>query len=225
MAKPEISLKRMAISKSNAQTVTATAVSAFIVVFCLVASNNLLGLRSYRAKIINADNKADYQLKADVSAENNLINSYKRFVNQNPTIIGTNVSTNNGVDYNNATVILDALPSQYDFPALTTTIQKMLQINNFSVNSIGGTDESATMSNTPSANPQPVEIPFTFSINNAAYGSIQQLFNTMESSIRPMQIDSMSLTGTDTSMSISVNAHTYYQPGKSFKIGTETIQK
>ena len=183
MAKAELSLKRIAISKNNAQMVTATAIAAFITVFCLVAMNNLLSIRSYQAKIIAADNTADLKLKADVAAENNLVSSYKKFVSSNPTITGVQTSTN-GYVYNNATIILDALPSQYDFPALTTSIQKLLQSGGYNISSIGGTDNSATVSSAPEANPQPVSIPFSFTINNATYSSIQQLFTAMQNSIR-----------------------------------------
>lgn len=223
MIRPELSLKRVALSKSNTQVVAVTAVAAFITVFCLVTANYLLGIRSYQAKILNADNVADSQLKRDVIAKNDLVSSYHAFVQKNPTLLGSNISTTNNLDYNNATIILDALPSQYDFPALTTSIQKMLQNGGFTVSSIGGTDESATISNTPSGNPSPVSIPFTFTINNASYSSVQQLFKTMQQSIRPMQIDTINLSGSDSSMQVSVTAHTYFQPGKKFKIGTETI--
>lgn len=222
MAKNELSLKRIAVSKANAQMVIVAAIGAFITVFCLVASNYLLGIQSYQSKIIVADIAADNKLKSDVSAKNKLVQSYENFIQQNPTIIGAKTTTN-PYKYNNATVILDALPSQYDFPALTTSVYKLLQSNNLSITSIGGTDQSATISNSPSSNPQPVSIPFSFSIDNASYQSVQALFVKMQESIRPLQIDNISLTGTDSNMTLSVNAHTYFQPKKVFKIGTETI--
>ncbi len=225
MKKSDISLKRVAISKSNARAVIVSAIAAFITVFCLVAADNLLGVRSYQSKILSADQAADNRLKLDVVAENDIVNSYKQFVQQNPTILGSSISNNNNVDYNNATIILDALPSQYDFPALTTTIQNLLQKGGFNISSIGGTDQSSTVSSKPTSNPQPVSIPFSFSITNASYSSVQQLFSTMQESIRPMQIDNITMSGSDSNMSITVSAHTYFQPGKKFTIGTETITK
>jgi len=222
MAKNEISLKRIAVSKANKQMVIIAAVGAFITVFCLVASNYLLGIQSYQAKIIAADISADNKLKSDVSAKNQLVQSYEKFIQKNPTITGAK-TTNSPYKYNNATVILDALPSQYDFPALTTSIDKLLQSNNLSITSIGGTDQSATISNSPSSNPQPVAMPFSFAIDNANYQSVQTLFVKMQESIRPLQINNINLTGTDSNMTLTVNAHTYFQPKKVFKIGTETI--
>ena len=225
MAKTAVSLKRIAVSKANTQIVTVAAIAAFTTVFCLVASNYLLGLRGYQSKILSADQHADLQLRKDVAFKRQLVSSYSSFVNQNPTILGVNNSTN-PYQYNNSTIILDALPSQYDFPALTSTIAKILQSNNFHISAIGGTDESATMAgNTALSVPKPVPIPFTFSVSNASYQSIQVLFTQLQRSIRPIQIDNLNLTGTDTSMSLTISAHTFYQPGKVFKIGTETIAR
>jgi len=225
MAEKEIFTKRVALSKANAQTVTIAAVGAFITVFCLVASNYLLGIRSFQSKIMAADNKANSQLTIDVNNEKQLVNSYKSFVSQNPTIIGVPTS-NKPYLYNNATVILDALPSQYDFPALVSSIAKILQKDNFNIQSIGGTDESATITgNQPSDNPQPIAIPFSFSIQGANYTSIQLLFKQMEESIRPLQVETISLSGTDSSMNLSVQAQTYFQPKKLFNIGTEFIKE
>jgi len=223
MAQKEFLTKRIAVSKANAQTVAIAAVGAFITVFCLVASNYLLGINSYQSKIMAADNKADNQLKIDVSNEKQLVSSYNKFVSQNPTIIGVN-SYNKPYLYNNATVILDALPSQYDFPALVTSVDKILQSDNFNIQSIGGTDEAGTITgDQASGNPQPIAMPFSFSISGANYSSIQTLFIQLEESIRPMQIESITLSGTDSSMNLSVNAQTYFQPSKVFKIATEEI--
>jgi len=223
MAKKDTSTKRIAVSKANAQMVAVAAIGSFITVFCIVASNYLLGIRSYQNKIIVADNTANNNFKFNVVAEKRLVNSYAKFVNQNPTLLGT-PNSNTGYKYNNATIILDALPSQYDFPAMVTSVDKILQSNNFDVVSIGGTDQSASISgNNASTDPQPVAMPFSFTINNANYLSIQALFKELQKSIRPLQIDSLTLSGTDSSMDLTVNAHTYYQPSKIFKIGTETI--
>ena len=220
--KEQASFKRLALTKANSQIVGVAAAAAFITVLCLGAANYFWGIRSYQAKIIAADTVADQHLKSDVSAKNRLVQAYSQFVGQSPNVLGK-ANTTGKYTYNNATVILDALPSQYDFPALTSSIQALLQNNNFDVTSIGGTDQSATVSNAASSNPQPVAIPFSFSISNASYQSLQVLFQQMQESIRPLQIDNMTISGTDTNISLTVNAHTYFQPKKEFKIGTETI--
>ena len=223
--KPEISLKKMALTKANAQIVAVTAIAAFITVFSLVGANYLLGLRSYQAKIIAADHSADDNLKVDNIAKNKLVSAYEKFVDQNPNILGSN-NQNGSYVYNNATIILDALPSTYDFPALTSSLQKLEQsIGGLNLSSIGGSDQSATVSNAPSSNPSPMPMPFTFSVSQTNYKSIQNLFSAMLSSIRPLQIDNIVISGADASMTLTVNAHTYFQPSKQFNITSETIAR
>lgn len=223
--KSEMSLKKIALSKANAQMVAVTAIAAFITVFCLVGTNYLLGLRSYQAKIIAADHSADSNLKADNIAKNNLVNSYESFVNENPNVLGSNNQSVNGYVYNNATIILDALPSTYDFPALTSSLQALQTASGLKFSSIGGSDESATVSSAPSVDPSPVAIPFTFTVNQTSYQAIQNLFSTMQKSIRPLQVDSITISGADTNITLTVNAHTYFQPGKQFNISSETISR
>jgi len=224
MSQKQPSPKRLALAKANTQTVIISAVSAFIIVFCIVAINYLLGLRSYQQKIIDADQLANNQLTIVNSNAQRLTSAYNSFVSKNPTIINKPV-VSAPIRYNNATVILDALPSQYDFPAMITSIDKILQSDNLDVQSIGGTDQSTSTSSSPSTNPQPVAMPFNFTIQNANYASLQTLFLQLELSIRPIQIQSINLSGTDSSMTLSVNAQTYFQPGKVFKIGSETISQ
>lgn len=222
--KPEISMKKLALTKANAQIIAVTAIAAFITVFCLVGANYLLGLRSYQAKIITADHSADANLIVDNIAKSKLVHAYENFVDQNPNILGTNNQTGAYV-YNNATIILDALPSTYDFPALTSYLQQLSKVGGLTLSSIGGNDQSATISSTQSSAPAPVSMPFTITVNQASFQSIQSLFSTMLASIRPLQIDSIDISGADTNITLTINAHTYYQPSKQFKITTETITR
>jgi len=224
MPHKQSSIKRVALDKANTQTIIVAAVGAFIIVFCIVASNYLLGLRSYQQKIINADQVAYNQLKIVNANAKLLTNNFDKFVNQNPTLIGKPIAKGK-IKYNNGVLILDALPSQYDFPAMITSIDKILQSDNFDIQSIGGSDLSASTPSTPSSNPQPVAMPFNFTIQNVTYPNIHKLFVQMQESILPLQVESVSLSGTDSSMSLSVDAQTYFQPGKVFKIGQETINE
>ena len=222
--KNQVSFKRLALSKANTQIVAVTAVAAFITVFCLVAAYHFMGLRSYQAKIIAADNAANSKLQADNTAKNQLVSAYNKFIKQNPNVLGV-TNFNRPFIYNNATIIRDALPTVYDFPALTSSIQNLLPAKTFNIDNISGTDQSTSISNTPSSNPQPVSMPFSFTITNASYQSIQLLFNEMQLSIRPMVIDNMTISGSDSNITLAVNAHTYFMPGTQFKIGTETISR
>ena len=221
----EILTKRVAISKANAQMVAIVGVAAFIVIFCLVAANTIFSQTNYQNRVLGAMNKTKKQLINNIQTYNQLSSAYNKFDKADPNIIGGSASgggTNGG---NNAQIILDALPPTYDFPALTASLEKMLGTGSFKVGSISGTDDEVNQqSNIASPRPQAVSLPFSFTVNNANYASITQLISTLEKSIRPMQIDTMNLNGSSNNMSLTVSAHTYYQPGKSVNVTQKVIK-
>lgn len=225
MAKLDLSPKHLAISKANAQTVAVVAAASFITIFCLVAANYLWGEKNYQDRVTAATQKADTQLKANVKALNALVGSYQGFVNTPLNAIGGSSTGTGDKDGDNAKIVLDALPSKYDFPALTSSLEKILKNNHFNVTSITGTDEEATQgTDQSSSTPQPVAMPFAFTVSDANYQSVQNLITVLQNSIRPIQIDSLTLSGATNNMQLTVNAHTYYQPEKDYKVTTEVVK-
>lgn len=225
ISKLEISTKRLAISKANTQIVAIVGAASFITVFCLVAAHAVWNQNQYQSRVTAADTKAHKQLVANISAYNNLQNAYQAFNNSPTNAIGGSSTGTGQNDGDNTNLILDALPSSYDFPALTSSIEKILNNGNFTVSAISGVDDQVNQQgNNLSSNPQPVPMPFSFTVTNANYNSIQQLITTLQQSIRPIQIDSMTLSGATNNMQLTVNAHTYYQPGKSLGITKETVK-
>lgn len=225
MADLEISTKRFAISKANAQMVTVTAVAAFVTVFCLVASHALWSQDAYQNRVIKAQDAAHAQLQTNLQAVTQLVSQYENFVNTPTNVIGgssTGTGHNSG---DNATIVLDALPSDYDFPALTSSVESILNNLNLTISSINGTDdEVAQEANTGSNSPQAVPMAFTFSVTNANYTVVQQLITDLQLSIRPIQIDTLSLSGDSDKLTVAINAHTYYQPAIKLTTTTETVK-
>lgn len=225
MAKVQLSTKRLAIDKAQAQMVAIIAGASFITVFCLVASNAVFSQYRYQGKVVSAKEKALKQLKDDQTAFNTLSSSYKAFDSASVNVIGGTRDGSGDNDGRNSKIVLDALPSSYDFPALTSSIEKVLTDSKLKVTSITGTDDQVNQqTNTTSPKPEPVAIPFSFSVSNASYSSIQDLFKKLNNSIRPIQIDSVDLSGGQSDMSLTVNAHTYYQPGKSLSITKKVVK-
>jgi hypothetical protein len=225
MDKQQIGGKRLAISKSNAQMVVAVAVASFVTVFCLVAAKTVFSQNSYQSKVIAAKEKANKQLLANLKAYSSLSTSYRIFDSKNPNLLGGNISGTGDNDGTNSKLILDALPSSYNFPALTSSLEKILADRGLKVSAITGTDdEVAQQANNSSPSPQPVQMPFTFTVNNASYTSISQLTDALQHSIRPIQIDTLNLTGGVNDMTATFTAHTYYQPAKSLKITKKVIK-
>lgn len=225
MADNTISTKRVAISKANAQMVAVVAVAAFVSVFCLIASNAVFSQNRYQARVISAKEKAHKQLQQNINTYGDLATAYKAFDNASANVIGGTKDGTGDNDGSNSKIILDALPPTYDFPALTSSIEKILTDNHLQVTSITGTDDQVNQQkNKASASPQPVQIPFTFTVSNASYSSVNQLMSKLQQSIRPIQIDTLDASGSQNDMTVTVSAHTYYQPAKAVSITKETIK-
>jgi hypothetical protein len=222
---PMISTKRVAISKANAQMVGIVAGAAFISIFCLVAAHAAWTTNRYQAKVTGVKEKAHKQLLANISNFNSLQTSYKAFDATSTNAIGGNSNGTGDNDGKNSKLVLDALPASYDFPALTSSIEKILTNSNLTITNITGTDDQLNQqSNTSSPTPQPVPMPFSFQVNHANYQQVQQLITRLEQSIRPIQIDSLTVAGGSSNMTVTVNAHTYYQPGKNLNITKQVVK-
>lgn len=224
MAKLALSTKRALIDKANTTVVVVTSVAAFVFVFSLVATKTLISQAAYQNRVISAKKTAVNQLKSDISASNQLKSAYQAFTNTTQNVIGGNPGGNGPQDGDNAKIILDALPSSYDFPALTTSLEKLLTNANVQIGSITGTDDQVAQSgNTSSATPQPVEMPFQISVNGD-YTGVQSLINEFEHSIRPFQIQSLQISGSQGKLTMNLNAQTFYQPAKSLNINTKVVK-
>lgn len=224
MAAPA-SMKRLAIDKANTQMIVILSVAAFISVFCLVASKAVLSQNAYNAKVISAKEKANKQLEDNIKAADTLVNHYEAFVDTSTNAIGGNKSGTGDNDGDNAKIILDALPSAYDFPALTSSLEKITSDRKLNVSSITGTDDQVNQQgNATSTKPQAVPMPFELTINDASYQGVQSLIDAFEHSIRPIQIDKLEISGGGTKMQAVVTAHTYYQPGISLNIKKEVVK-
>lgn len=225
MTTPQLSTKRIAISKANAQMVGIVAGAAFVTVFCLFAAKTVWSQNGYQAKVINQKQAALNQLKKNIVTFTDLRRHYGAF-NETATNVlgGTNAGTGDN-DGNNSKIILDALPSKYDFPALTSSLEKILTDSGAKIGSITGTDDQLNQQNSlSSSSPTAVPIPFTFSISGANYASVQDLITKLEHSIRPIQVDTLQISGGQDSMTLTVSAHTYYQAGKDVSITKKVVK-
>jgi hypothetical protein len=221
----EISTKRIAINNAQAQMVVIIAVASFITVFCLMASKAVLSQNQYNARVTTAKEKARDQLQDNIDKFSDLQSSYKAFNATATNVIGGTTTGTGDNDGDNSKIVLDALPSTYDFPALTSSLEKIFTDRNIKISSITGTDDQvAQQANLSSPKPTPVDIPFTLTISDANYQSVTQVIDTLQKSIRPIQIDSLDISGGSENMTVTITAHTYYQPAKSLSI-TEKVVK
>jgi hypothetical protein len=175
--------------------------------------------------VISNKKKALSTLKSDLSAVNSLKDSYKSFINTPRNVLGGNPTGTGDQDGDNAKIVLDALPSKYDFPALATSLEKLINSQGLQIQAIGGTDdELAQASNQESATPQPIPEPFQIRVTGS-YDATRNLLTVFERSIRPIQIQKIEISGDKGgSVTTTIDAQTFYQPEKSLKIRTEVVK-
>jgi hypothetical protein len=223
MAQPT-SVKRTLIDKANTTVVAATAGACFVVIFCLVASWTLFSQFNYQNRVIGKKNVAIKQLKEDKKALDTLKDAYDAFVNSSQNIIGGNPLGSGPQDGDNAKIVLDALPSKYDFPALTTSMEKILTSQNVSIDTLTGTDDTVNQAtNETSSAPAPIAMPFTASASGS-YDQIHNVLIALDRSIRPVKIGKLTISGGQDKVTLNIDAETYFQPAKVFKANKEVVK-
>ena len=219
-----ISQKQLQIDKTSKRMIIVTSVATFVVIFCAVASQMMLGQMMYQNRIVSAKKVALKQLESNKKAVENLNESYTTFVSSPQNVIGGISSGGGPQDGDNAKIVLDALPSKYDFPALATSLEKLLKSQNVEIVSITGTDdEVAQGAVTANGQPKVVAIPFSVSFKGD-YQAVQNVVKTFETSIRPIQVQTMSVTASNGELTVSVSAQTFFQPEKTFSVGSKVIK-
>lgn len=216
--------KRELINKANSNMVAVTAVGAFLIVFSLVATRTLWVQSSYKAKVIKKKEAAVKQLEENKAAVEKLKVTYTTFNDTPNNIIGGNPKGSGDRDGDNAKIVLDALPSKYDFPAFITSIKKLLQTKNLALQNISGTDDEVAQSSAKES--KVTDIPFTFTSEVGNYKQVRDLLDATHQSIRPIKISKLTITGGDSGkLQLSVDAISYYQGSKGLTIKKEVVQQ
>lgn len=224
MAQGRISLKQIGLDKTNSRIVLISSIGAFLTVFFLVASVTLVSQLLYQNRVIGVKRTAVQQLQENIRNSSNLMTSYKGFVSTPQNLLGGNPTGTGPQDGNNAKLVLDALPSQYDFPGLTSSLEKLMTDQRVKIESIQGTDDEVAQSaGSGSGAPSVVPIPFTASVSGD-YQSIQGVISAMDRSIRPFQIQTMELSGDQGNLTLTVTAQTFYQPSTSVTITKKVVK-
>ena len=223
MAKQIVS-KKVLIEKANQSTLIAVSVAAFVVVFSLVAIRSLIAQAAYQNKVIAKKEAAVEVLRKDVDAAKQLRGAYEAFENATKNSIGGLSTGNAKNDGTNTKIILDALPSYYDFPALATNLESLVGDQDIKLTTITGTDdEVAQQTNNTSGSPQPVPMPFELTVEGD-YTKTKELISAFERSVRPMKIISLNISGNQTRLTTNIKAETSYQPAKKFNIKKEVVK-
>jgi len=219
---------RLQITRDQSTMILIIAIATVVTVFCLVSTKALLSQASYQRRVINARHSATQQLQANIQNATTLTTQYNNvFEGSSATnVLGGKNTTDPSAqppDGDNGRIVLDALPTTYDFPALLTSMSKLFANDNIGSPSIGGTDSTTTTSSQSSSNPQPVGISLAIA-GTGNYRNVQNLVKDLERSIRPFDITKLTLSGNESTMSISMQVNTYYQSAKAINATSKEIR-
>lgn len=222
LEKNKISLKHLQINKANTVIVSVTALAAFILVFTGFAVHAMLNIRDYQVRVIDQKEETRDILIDNLDVAQTINQSYQAFVAPPENIIGGARDGESAQDGDNARLILDALPSQYDFPALITSIEAMLESEGVTIGGITGTDQE--LSSSDAASDDPIPIPFGFSATGD-YEQTQSLVDSMQQSIRPLRFQRIDIRA-DSSDNIRLDGtlSTFFQPEKVFRVERQNLQ-
>lgn len=215
MQKGEVSSKHLQIQKSNTSMFIMLGVASAVFSFTVVSTVSLIKRMSYQSRVINARVDAEKQLKSNLGAVSELVKAYENFDSAKESVIGTADK--------NSKIVLDALPSKYDYPAITASVEKIVKLTGGIAGfSVTGTDQEATAQQS-SISPEPIQIPITIS-GTANYETIQKLVNNLQLSIRPIKVTKLNFSGDQKSMSFNMSLITYYMPEKNLEIPLKEIK-
>ncbi|MDQ3093598.1 MAG: hypothetical protein M3Q70_00265 [bacterium] len=223
------SRKHVLIDKANQVALIALSAAVAIFIFSIFASWALIKQNSYNQRVISQKKKALSQIKTNKANIDQLIKSYESFATEPVNVIGGNPTGSGPKDGDNPRIILDALPSQNDFPGLASSLEKLIQTQGgLSISNLGGSDTGTAVTPgidavalAPASGPQTVIIPLGI---NSTYAQLQTFVRSLEASIRPIYVDRLSIGGSDANMSLNLDLTTYYQPEKTFTVRSEVVK-
>jgi hypothetical protein len=229
--RPHESRKHQIIKKTNLTIVIAVSVAVFIVIFSLFAARSLFGQASYNQRVINEKKEALKIAEQNVSNVKDLEESYISFASEPINIIGGSPTGTGPQDGTNPKIVLDSLPSEYDYPALSSSIEKILLDNSYQIDRIGGTEDPSLSTDvsigddslsTSNSVVEVTEIPYPLSVISTAEGT-KNLLDIFERSIRPFYVEKITITGSDASMTAKITMKTFYQPATGFVVSKKAV--
>lgn len=218
------SVKYELVDKTNSRMLTAVGLATFVVFFSIFAVRALLVQSSYNRQVIEKKELALRQLVENKKIVDQLEASYISFNNQPTNVLGGSPTGEGPKDGSNSKLILDALPGEYDYPALSSSFEKILREGGYDVDSIGGSEDAALVaSNTPTGQAQPIQVAYAFSVSADLSGT-KRLLETLESSIRPMHVDKLDIQVSSGLLQTGIALHTYFTQPKTFQLTSEVVK-
>ncbi|MEX0668614.1 MAG: hypothetical protein WD061_02655 [Candidatus Saccharimonadales bacterium] len=199
------------IDKIKSTMIISVIASVIVISFSLVFLKFLFDLWSYSGRVYSAQRDARDTLQTNIDAYEQLKPQFD--------VLNSASGNPNSPD---AGIVLDALPNVYDFPALAASMKKLADNSGVQLVSFGGVDEEGTVP-VPSPDPAPYDIYFRVEVGGS-YNDIQVFIDSLDLSIRPFEVVSIELFGSDDTLRADIRLKTYYQPTKNLNYPQRVVQ-
>jgi len=186
-------------------------VAAVAISISLVVMKFLFDLWGYNARVQSAQRESLTTLEENIEIYDNLVPWYQGLTQADGTPADPDPE-----------IVNNALPEQYDFPALASSIEKLADSSGVNLLSLQGVDEEGSAPG-PSHQPEPYEIRFSAEVGGS-YEDIQVFMSTLDLSIRPFQVKEIELTGSDDDLTADILLVTFFQPEQNLNFPERTVQ-
>ncbi len=223
MADKNVALrKRQQIENANKTMFLWVAGAAAIVGIALVLSFSLFERISFNQRVINEKNETVATLRAN----NEIVDELK----ENIRVLNTNenlVETPRVEDSEPIAAILDGLPSTANSSALGASLQQKLlvgggvSIDTLTVNPISGVEDDDDGSEEGDG-----EITFEFVVSAPAgqANSLKQVLRNLETSIRVIDLTTLTIEQQNNKISLSGAGRAFYQPEKKVELSEKAVR-
>lgn len=220
--------KRQQIEGTRKQVFAWVALASAAAVVCLTVGLNLFSRLKYQWKVNSELAATEKALKSSSDSVDDLIKNVDA-LRANSQLTLPNLKSDDSTVFQ---VIIDALPTTNDSVDLSSSLQnKVLVSTGVSIESISVDSETTT---TTAADTQtessssdtafPKANPITFSIELVGpYDSIKAVLEDIERTIRPIVINEITLEGSDSRMTASISATTYYSESVNYTVGSKEV--
>ena len=214
--------KRQQIAQANKMIFIWVIVASVAVSLCGVTIQFLFRQAAFNTEIIGA------KLETQTTLSKNLENVDGLKKNVDALLANTNLSAVKANESDtNLKVVLDALPTNNDGSALGASLQQVIlpksQVDTSDITTItlaesddAGIQSEDSKSKVPTAN-------FSFSATGD-YNRIQTMFADLERTIRPMNVEAITIQALDGGIRSTVSGVTYYSPEQTVQLGKKSIK-
>lgn len=215
--------KRQQIASANKMIFVWVIVASVAIAFCGVTMQFLVRQAIFNQKIIGAKLEAQGTLSKNIDN----VKTLKQNIDALQADSRLSQVKANPED-TNLKVVLDALPTTDDGTALGASLQQVIlpksgvnttDLTTISQADLAVADPSAALTSltgTPTSN-------FTFA-STGDYNRIKAMLGDLERTIRPMDVQKLSLQSTDGQVKATVEGVSYYSPQQTVQVGKKTLK-